>query len=62
MSKHNNIGLGIYFRKILDGIGSAAILKHFYPNIELIGYDYGEFFVINFFRKKEVLMVNVSSQ
>ena len=34
--------VGIYHKKDLDGICSGAILKYKYPNIRLIGFDYGE--------------------
>lgn len=42
MSKDMNSILCIYHSRDLDGWTSAAIVKDFYPQAELIGWDYGD--------------------
>lgn len=50
-----------YHSKDLDGICSGAIAKYKYPNIELIGYDYGQEFDINLISEGEtIIMADVS--
>lgn len=34
--------IGIYHNRDLDGFASGAIIKHVYPDAEMIGYDYSE--------------------
>jgi uncharacterized protein len=48
----------IYHSRDLDGWMSAAIVKLRYPNVELIGWDYGQ--PIPDLRFKEVIMVDIS--
>lgn len=51
--------VGIYHKKDLDGICSGAILKYKYPNIKLVGFDYGE--KIDYSKlDDETIMVDVS--
>lgn len=49
-----------YHSADLDGICSGAIAKHFIPNIELIGYDYGKPFPWDKVEGRVVYMVDVS--
>lgn len=34
--------LGIYHSRDLDGLCSGAIIKHYYPQADMVGYDYNE--------------------
>ena len=52
--------IGIYHSRDFDGLTSAAIMKLKYPNIVLIGYDYGEPFDFNQLKDSEVIMSDVS--
>lgn len=50
----------IYHSRDLDGYCSGAIVKKGYPEVELIGYDYGESFPWDKIQGQEVIMVDVS--
>src|ERR1700761_9115337 len=51
----------IYHNKDLDGYCSGAIVKKKYPNIKLIGYDYGQPFPWGEIKDDErVIMIDVS--
>lgn len=50
---------GIYHSKDLDGFTSAAIFKLKFPDIELIGYDYGDNFDFKI-EKEPVIIADVS--
>ncbi len=52
--------IGIYHSKDFDGVCSGAIMKHRYPDIELIGYDYGEPFPWGKVVGHHVIMADVS--
>lgn len=52
--------IGIYHSKDFDGVCSGTIMKHRYPDIELIGYDYGEPFPWDRVEGQEVIMADVS--
>ena len=52
----------IYHSRDLDGKCSAAIVRFKYPDVELIGYDYGEPLDLEQFRDAQVFMVDISLQ
>lgn len=52
--------IGIYHSKDFDGVCSGAIMQHRYPQIELIGYDYGEPFPWEKIKGQDVIMADVS--
>lgn len=52
--------IGIYHSKDFDGVCSGAIMKLRFPEIELIGYDYGQPFTWEKVHGHEVIMADVS--
>jgi oligoribonuclease NrnB/cAMP/cGMP phosphodiesterase (DHH superfamily) len=52
--------IGIYHSKDFDGVCSGAIMKYKYPDIELIGYDYGEPVPWEKVKGQVVIMADVS--
>lgn len=53
--------IGIYHSRDLDGLCSGAIMKLRYPDIKLIGYDYGEPFPWSQIpQREEIIMADVS--
>ena len=52
--------IGIYHSRDLDGYASGAIMKLKYPDIELIGYDYGQPFNFDMIQGQPVIMADVS--
>lgn len=52
--------IGIYHSNDFDGVCSGAIMQHKYPQIELMGYDYGEPFPWEKIKGQDVIMADVS--
>lgn len=52
--------IGIYHSKDFDGVCSGAIMKLRFPEIKLIGYDYGEPFPWEKVEGQDVIMADVS--
>lgn len=50
----------IYHHRDLDGLTSGALLKEAYPEATLIGYDYCEELELTRFKRKNVIMADVS--
>jgi oligoribonuclease NrnB/cAMP/cGMP phosphodiesterase (DHH superfamily) len=50
--------IGIYHSKDLDGIASGVIMKLKYPDIKLVGYDYGQELEVNV--DEPIIMADVS--
>lgn len=52
--------IGIYHSRDLDGYASGAIMKLKYPDIKLVGYDYGQPFNFDMIQGQPVIMADVS--
>lgn len=52
--------IGIYHHKDMDGLCCGAIMRKRYPEIRLIGYDYGEPFDMDICRGETVIMADIS--
>lgn len=52
--------IGIYHNADVDGFMCGAIMKLKYPDIKLIGYDYGMPFDLNMIYKEDVVMADIS--
>jgi len=52
--------IGIYHNADVDGFMSGAIMKLKYPDIKLIGYNYGMPFDMNIIFNEDVIMSDIS--